>query len=79
MASIPASFPPGTTFFDVNGVPVTRAPNGGLSAWDDNPRTGETAPRTFGLSTWTSEGVPMSEADWRAAFTRSNTSSAASE
>jgi hypothetical protein len=79
MASIPDKFPPGTSFYDCNGIPLTRGPNGGILAWSDNPATGKKAPRMFGLSTWTFESDQISEEDWRERFARSKTSSAASE
>lgn len=65
MTLLPDSFPEGTTFSEVMGVPVSRAPTGRLSAWDFNPMTGEKPPRIFSVQTWTSEGVPISEEEFR--------------
>ena len=55
------SFPEGTKFFDSNGVPVVY--DGGIPVALDSEN-----PRTFGKDTLASDGVEMSESDWRAKF-----------
>lgn len=68
MISVSDSFPEGTSFFDVNGIPVTWTPGSLPVAWTPNPRTGDDPPRPFGIQTLTSDGAPMTESDWRKLF-----------
>ena len=57
---LPSSFPPGTTFFNVEGVAVSVNPERtDATAWDP-------APRRVSLSALTRGWPPISEADFRA-------------
>ena len=55
------SFPEGTRFFDSNGVPVVDTGGFPITLDSENPRR-------FGIETLASDGVEMSESDWRAKF-----------
>lgn len=61
---LPKSFPSGTTFYDVDGIPVVIPPGKYYcpTAYDTAP------PRPFGLQTLVSEGVLLSEGDFRKKF-----------
>ncbi len=64
---LPESFPPGTEFRDVEGVPVVLMPlpDGGmrLTAWDP-------LPRGFSFISFERNGTPVKEADFRLAVAR---------
>ncbi|MHC9086126.1 hypothetical protein ACYX7E_14020 [Luteimonas sp. RIT-PG2_3] len=57
---LPESFPPGTLFANVGGVPVTESPDGDVEAWDT------TSPRRFPATHLAREGMTISEGTFRA-------------
>jgi hypothetical protein len=65
---LPESFPLGTTFWDCNDLPVSVPPRGELgtvcTAWDVE------GGRRFPCTTVDSDGVPISEAAFRALVAR---------
>ena len=63
--SLPKSFPEGTSFFNVDGIPVSRAPDEGFMAWDGPSTSGVGPPRPVSASLVDSEGKRVSEAEFR--------------
>lgn len=56
---LPDSFPAGTEFFDVEGVPVTKSPEYVVRAWDTDP------PRRFSAASMSRNGTLVHESDFR--------------
>lgn len=60
MIELPAKFPPGTDFADVEGVPATfNEATGVCKAWD------AAEPRWFSVSSFLRNGAPLSEREFR--------------
>lgn len=59
---LPQSFPHGTEFLDVDGVPVTVTPDGTCRAWDLRE---DDEPRTFPRGAVTRDGDTIAEAEFR--------------
>jgi hypothetical protein len=56
---LPTSFPPGTRFADVEGIPVSRTPDMVCRAWDTKE------PRRFNAASFSHNGTLLTEAQFR--------------
>lgn len=63
LMKLPQSFPHGTEFLDVDGVPVTVFNDGACYAWDMRE---DDDPRTFPLGAVTRDGDTIAETEFRA-------------